>query len=136
MRAFRLVTATALALACGVPSRAPVHAAAEAIVLEWHPGDRQADVEHRVHLGLPEAEQTAKLLGRDVRLEAAAAHPFATIVQGTSGVSLQSAGCDFRLAPSPAERAALLAAWKKRSGKDGEYRIAVWHPTLKQFGGS
>ena len=136
MRALRLVTASVLALAWWVPSTAPLHAAAEAIVLVWQPRGAPADVDDGVHLGLSEAQQTAKLLGRDVRLEAAAAHPFATIVHGANGVSLQSAGCDFRLAPSPAERASLLAAWKKRSGKDGEYRIAVWHPTLKQFGGS
>jgi len=75
MRAFRLVTASAVALASLVPSPAPLHAAAEAIVLVWQPSGAPADVDDGVHLGLSEAQQTAKLLGRDVRLEAAAALP-------------------------------------------------------------
>jgi hypothetical protein len=136
MHGFRFATAAALALAASLSARLPLHAAAGPIVLVWQPNGSPADVDDGVHLGVSEAQQTAKLLGREIRLEAAAAHPFAAIAYDADGVALKSAGCDFRLAPSTAERASLLDAWKKRNGKNGDYHVAVWHSSLKQFGGS
>jgi len=137
MRALSVALGTVVAaLVAFVPGAARVHAEAGAIVLVWQPNGAPVDLNDGVRLGVSEAQQTAKLLGRDIRLEATAAHPFATIVQESNGVGLKAAGCEFRLAPSPAERASLLAAWKTRSAQNGDYRIAVWHSSLKQFGGA
>jgi hypothetical protein len=114
---------------------APVRGAADAVVLVWQSSGAPADVNDGVRMGASEAQQTAKLLGRDVRLEPRAARPFAAIVQDSRGVSLESGHCTFKLAPSAAERAAILSDWKQRNGRDGDYRVAVWHSSLKQFGG-
>lgn len=136
MRAFLLLAhgATAVAIGLLVPALA-VQAAAAAIVLAWQPAGAPADVNEGVQMGVAEAQQTAKLLGRDVRLEPHAPRAFATIAFTADGLSLRSGGCTFELAPSAKERASLLADWTKRNGKGGDYRIAVWHSTLKQFGG-
>ena len=114
---------------------AALTAAAGDIVLAWQSAGAPADVADGVQLGVAEARQTAKLLGRDVRVDPRAAKPFATIAHGPGGVSLRSGGCTFHLAPSASQRASLLAEWEKRSGRSGDYRLAAWHSSLKQFGG-
>ena len=115
---------------------APLHASPDAIVLVWQPGGAPSDINQGVQMGIAEAQQTATLLGRSVRLEAHAVHPFAAIVSDADGVSLKAGACTFRLNPSQAQREAVLSEWKKRTGKDGAYHVAVWHPSLRQFGGS
>ena len=112
-----------------------LHAAANSIVLVWHAGGAPADVNDGIQMGLTEAQQTAQLLGRDVRVVPEARQAFATITDDANGVTLEAGSCTFRLSPSRDEREALLSDWKKRSGRTGDYRLAVWHSSLKQYGG-
>lgn len=134
MPAFRFA-ATVVSTFALLGTGTTIRAATSPIVLVWHSSGAPADVHDGVKMSIAEAQQTAKLLGREVRLETEAAHPFATIEADARGVSLTSGSCTFQLAPSEAERASLLSDWKKRSGKNGDYRIVVWHSSLKQFGG-
>jgi len=125
-----------LAVCAGIAGIPPLHAASDAIVLVWAPAGAPPDVSNGVALGAAEAQQTAALLGRTVQLESDAGRPFATIVSAANGVSLRAAGCTFQLSPSAEAKADILARWKQENARNGEYRIAVWHASLKQFGGS
>jgi len=126
----------AFVVAAALLLQVPAGAAADAIVLVWTSSGAPPDVDNGVHLGANEAQRTAALLGRTVRVEPRATAAFATIVYEAGGVALRSGtGCTFQLAPTADAKTAALVDWKKQSGKDGEYRIAVWHPSLKQFGG-
>jgi hypothetical protein len=124
--------------ACGwIGLSLPLRASQDAIVLQWQPSGAPADVVKGVEMGAAEAQQTATLLGRTVRLEPRAARPFASIVSDAGGVSLEAGeSCTFRLSPTPAERRTALSNWTQRSGKSGDFAIALWDASLEQFGAS
>ena len=126
---------TTAVLAAALAVLAAPAVAATPIVIAWTAAGAPEDVARGVQMGVEEGRQTAALLQRDVRVEAAAPHPFASIrAEGGQVTIAGPANCTFRLLPADAERAALLAAWRKEHASPGDMAIAAWHPSLVRYG--
>ena len=124
-----------LTLCLAIGALVSVRAADVPIVIAWHAAGAPADVDEGVRMGAAEAQQTATLLNRAVRLDPQAAHPYATI-EASGGAVAIAAGerCTYRISPEAADEAARLAAWNARVARTGRYEVMAWHASLKQFG--